>query len=336
MSDFPTSPIAAMAAASQAVAAQRRASPAGPGVDIAGSRSLLKIGKNVSAEAVEQLADATEQASYHDLMAERPRPNPFERPEAVAAFLARLEKLGITDVGAASQALLERSERLAQDARTAQTAARDSYDAAVRGLYAGTLDVAGFAATVRDVQAWLDHDSQATGVAPAMAGVMQVAQQLRANSVSAFANGATVIYSRLQQVAAAQVALVANLPDPPAGVWGAADPQAEALRTGWGHYWVDATSAATTFAEVHELGGMLRDTPAMASEVLWPPGCPSWAAALYLNWEPAVTAGVQAIRALPPGLRLKKAINSEWRPGLWAGRDHEPPKRGLLEKLGVR
>ena len=92
---------------------------------------------------------------------------------------------------------------------------------------------------------------------------------------------------------------------------------------------------------IHAAAALLRETGQLQTELLFTAG-PTDLCVLFLNWEPAV--GGENLRRLPGPLRVRRAHDLGWKPGLWLKSDHEryaaeqrdKPKRKLFAALSGR
>jgi hypothetical protein len=280
---------------------------------------------------------------YIDIMADRnPARGTVSPLSLVRALPTRFAALGIVDAGRRSTELLARSEKLAEQSRAQQVAARTAVAQAMSDLAAGRIGLDQVAAVTREVAPWIDHNVQDGRAAPAQALTMRTVALLQGDAVGALQAESLTLYTRLQTVAGEAVAVIVSGPKIPNAVMTAPDARAAATSAGpaFAHWWVDAEAAAQKFSEAHALAEILRDqVGGLHAAVVWPGSCPSWAGPIWRNWKKAVEDDAlnlpRKYRSLV--VRVRYAHEQGWEPGLWTAQDlidrQEPEKRGLLNRL---
>ena len=108
-----------------------------------------------------------------------------------------------------------------------------------------------------------------------------------------------------------------------------------AIRAGREAEWAALTRAGDRWDSIHGAAQLLGETGVMQGQPMF--SCPTAIGVAFLNWSAAMD-GLQSARRLPGPLRLRRAIDEGWLPGLYLEADHdaaatggEPkPKRRLL------
>jgi hypothetical protein len=83
---------------------------------------------------------------------------------------------------------------------------------------------------------------------------------------------------------------------------------------------------------------LVRETGSLANETMFPAGCPTDLGVLFLVWEAAID-GLRDVNRLPGPLRVRRAHDLGWMPGLWTASDHrafaeQKTRRGLFARVG--
>jgi hypothetical protein len=269
-------------------------------------------------------------------------PHVYAEPAArVRVLYGWLAELGMATALSSSRRLLERADQLEADARAGVVAAQGRYDAAYKGLVAGTVAPAELARTLAAEGVWLDT-RDGTTAAPMMLALQQAARDQRGQAGAMLEGEGSGLYARLQAIARSVVAEVAALPPLAPSVWGAAtDPGSAAVRAGQGETWADLLRAADRVANVHQAASLLRRFGGLGAEAM-PPGAAPELAFLYRRWWAALER-LDEVKRLKAPLRLAFAVRERLEPGLWLASDlqgdvpDEPePGRGLLDRLRGR
>jgi hypothetical protein len=264
---------------------------------------------------------------------ETPRPNTFGHGDPAASvrrLASQLDKAGVPDTLAASRALLDRAEEVGQAARDGKEGAIARLtEARGRLLGAEVVDAGEYSRVLMETGPWLDSDIEGGRAAPAMHGLMEIAQQLQGRALQVAVAEASGLHSRLQGVARGVVERVAGVPALPQAVWSANPREADRTAIQLGHElsWSVLVREATKFEAIHAAGQMLRDSGGCGA-VIYPDGCPERIGSVWLSWVAASEAWPQ-LRLLPGPLRLRAAVDRGLKPGLWLPADHlaQPPKR---------
>jgi hypothetical protein len=273
-----------------------------------------------------------------DLSGQPSRWDRHDGQSAILALDAALVAAGLPNQLDAAHRLLARAELLAADARAQRQAARNRLDVLSRALVVEDPppDIARYGVELLQLGVWLDENSAA------MLGVMQASMQVRANATQTCFALAPGLYAKLAELCRGIVAEVAEVPAFPADIWAApttATASELAMRSGRETDWAMLVRLGAKWDAVHACAELLRETGVFQSEMNY--SAPVGVASAFLNIEAAVD-GLPTVRRLPGALRLRAAIDRDWRPGLYLQSDHEraaeekTAKRGLLAKLGGR
>jgi hypothetical protein len=233
--------------------------------------------------------------------------------------------------------LLEREKRLdrlqmearreAGERRAAAKAELLASDEVTREMVDRCVDV------LRETNPWLDHTlySAHPMASPAMDLLGEVREGLNSNAQQTLYQVGFVLYSQLAEVAAAQVAAVERLAPLPANAWANPNPSNVVLGAGRDADWMVILRANQQFQLCWSAGWLLR-RESLGAEAVLPGGRPR-EAFTFKDWQ-AATAGMPDLRRLDEDLRLVRAIDAGWGPGLWSASDYrEPTRSGLLAKL---
>jgi hypothetical protein len=186
---------------------------------------------------------------------------------------------------------------------------------------------------LRSTGVWLDHQlyGDQPKASPAMDLLGEVREGLKSNAKMTLYQVGYGLYSRLSAKALEAVAAVERLAPLPESAWANPNPASVLLGVGRGDDWLTILTADQQFQLAWNGGWMLR-REAIASEAVLPGDLPRMAF-LFKDWE-AATAGLQDLRRLAEPLRLVRAAQAGWGPGLWSRSDYlEPARSGLLAKL---
>jgi hypothetical protein len=272
-----------------------------------------------------------------------PVSNVYSEPASrVRVLYGWLAELGMATALSASRTLLERADQLEAEARAGVTASQARYDAAYKGVVAGTVTPAELARTLAAEAPWLDADVAGGRAAVAMVALQQAGQDMRAQAAALLEGEGSGLYGRLQAIARDVVREVAALPPLAPAVWSAAtDPGTAAVRAGQGETWADLLRAADKFSKVHQAGALLRRFGGLGAQAM-PPGAAPDLAFLYRAWWVALER-LDEVRRLKPPLRLPFGVREGLQPGLWLASelqgdvpDEPEPGRGLLDRLRGR
>jgi hypothetical protein len=258
---------------------------------------------------------------------------------AVEALAGALRAAGLPDGQLeAPMRLLAQAEDLAGQARAAKDAARQRLEQANRALLAEGPDLARYGATLGELAPWLDEESAG------MIGVMQAAARIRSNATQVTFALVPSLYAVLQKACADVVAQAANVPVLPNGVWAApttGEASTLAIRAGLETEWAQLTRLGDRWDAIHSAAQLLRESGQFQSQLMF--ACPTAIGVMFLGWEAALD-GLPAVRKLPGPLRLRAAIDRDFRPGLYLAADHVAvaaeaevkPKRKLFAALAGR
>jgi hypothetical protein len=254
---------------------------------------------------------------------------------AIGTLDTVLAKAGLPGLLDPALVQLRRIEEVVGAARFKRDEARRRLEEANRALLAdGVIDLDVYADVLRDVAPWIDEDG------PASVGVGDAGRQLRVRAIMTVFGMASGIYQRLRDHAKDIVREIAAV-DLPAGVWQlGSNSEAAALmaREGRDVGYGRLVRANDQWVNVLEAAKLLRETGQFEAELMFPGGCPVDLGTVYLNWE-APAGEVEQLRQVPPVLRVRRAHDLGWRPGVWLKSDHEryaqeaKPRRGLLAGL---
>ena len=255
---------------------------------------------------------------------------------AIHALDGALVKAGLPGALDPAVRILERAQRLADAGRAEREAARTRLDAATRVLMVdGPVDLSAYSRVLAEVGPWISDDG------PASVGVGDAARQVRARAAATVFAMASGLHRQLRDRCCEVVAGIAAVPAPPAGVWSTqtvADAGGLMIRAGRETDWAQFVRLSDQWDAIHAAGRLVRETNQFGGELLFTG--PTDLCLVFLNWEPAV--GPEQIKQLPGPLRVRRAIDLGWRPGLWLKSDHDrfaadrdKPKRRLLGVLAA-
>jgi hypothetical protein len=261
---------------------------------------------------------------FHDFThLEAPQPSRWDKGDgsaAVGVLDTALERAGLPGRLAAPKRLLARSEEILEQAREAKARAGDQLAEANRRLLAGDpLDSGDYAGTLLAVGAWLDEEGGRAG--SAMAGLWHVAAQIRSNAVAQVFSLTPSLYAELSKVCRGIVAECAAVPALPREVWSATsggEAAALAVRAGRETDWAQLVRIGDRWDRCHEGAGLLRETGVLTGQLMF--DGPVSICTQFKNW-PLAMEGLPAARRLPGALRLRRAIDANWLPGLWLSTD---------------
>jgi hypothetical protein len=256
------------------------------------------------------------------LVSAAPATNAGDPATRVRVLSALLEELGITGALTASRRLLDREVELSAQAREAKLQATRRWAEHRERLFRGEVGAQETAQVLIEVGPWLDNGPDGKGAAVGMTAMVEVAREARVRAGAMLEGEADPIYHRLQELAGQVVARTAALPALPKQVWAAGD-QASTVAIQAGHdlAWAQLVGEATRFDKIHRAAAILRQSGGLPVMV-FPRGCPDGLGHVYRNWEPALE-GLAELKRHPGPLRLRFAVERQWRPGLWLPSDHE-------------
>jgi hypothetical protein len=252
---------------------------------------------------------------------------------AIHALDAALEKAGLPDALRPALTLLDRAQELVDAGRTERDRAHQLVERAARRLVTpeGDVNVAEYGDLLASVAVWIDEAS------PASLGVGDAARQVRQRAVLVAFGMASGLHSQLRDRARDVVAEIARIDDPPADLWRlqkSAEASVSMIRAGRETDWAQYVRLSDQWTAIHAAARLVRETRQLDNELIFPGGCPVDLGLLYLNWQGAV--GAEQLRQTPGPLRVRKAHDLGWLPGLWTASDHrafaeqQKPKRGLF------
>jgi hypothetical protein len=245
--------------------------------------------------------------------------------------------VGIDDPLPQVERLLERERRLGRlqlEARAEAGKRRAAAIAELRSSHELTMAVVDRAVEVlRETQPWLDHRlaSADPKASPAMDLLGEVREGLNHAAKMTLYQVGFGLYSRFAKVAAEQVAAIERLAPLPESAWANPNPAVVLLGAGRDDDWMTILRANLRFQLCWNAGWMLR-RESLGAEAVLPGGRPR-EAFTFKDWA-AATAGLRDLRRLDEDLRLVRAVQAGWGPGLWSASDfREPARSGLLAKL---
>jgi hypothetical protein len=244
-----------------------------------------------------------------------------------------LTKAGVPGQLQSALGLLDRCEEFVAAGRVKRDEARQRLEQANRKLLED-VDVDAYVAALRDCEPWISDDS------PASAALGDAARQTRVRAVMVTFSLASTLYRRLSDHCADVVASIASIAAPPDDVWGVqtiGEASTLMIRAGresdWAHF---VRLGGEEWSAIMAAAKLLRETGQFGADLHFPDGAPANIAGTFLNWQ-AAAAGLEPLKLLPGPLRIRRAHDLGWRPGLWLASDHraaaEKPKRGLLAGL---
>ena len=186
---------------------------------------------------------------------------------------------------------------------------------------------------VRETSPWLDHmlHGDQPKASPAMDLLGEVREGLKHSAQLTLYQVGFGLFSRFAQVAAEQVAALERLAPLPANAWAAPNPASALLEAGRDDDLMVILRANQRFQVCWSAGWLMRRESIGAEAVL--PGDLPRMAHTFKDWA-AATAGLPDLRRLDEDLRLVRAVDAGWGPGLWSASDYRTPARsGLLAKL---
>jgi hypothetical protein len=263
----------------------------------------------------------TAPSTWHDIMGvDATRPSRWDHGDGEAAIHAldvALEKAGLPGAVDPALRVLARVEELVAAGRTEREKARHRLEEANRRLLGdGVIDVAEYGAVLTECAPWIDEN------APASAGVGEAARQVRSRATAMVFGMASTIHQQLTAHCRDVVAVIAAVPAPPAEVWSAqtiAQASTLMIRAGREADWAKFVRLSDEWSSVHAAGRLLRETGVFQSEMMF--SGPSDLCTVYLNWSSAV--GEEQIKQVPGPLRVRRAHDLGWVPGLWLKSDHD-------------
>ena len=269
-------------------------------------------------------------------------------PAAVSADPARdcrilvqlADAAGIDNPVEMIQRVLERDETLGRVSQTAVMEARRRQAAADDQLFrADPLDAAAlerYAEELREVAPWLDADLRPDSPDPhasaAMQGLARVRRRVRNDAAAQLTSIAGGLYLRFTQAAQVAVDAVRQLDPLPANVWGAADDGVAAAtlgKAGRGGDWLALLENDWRFQAAHDGGRYLRHLGIGSEGIL--DDAPRLGFT-FRNWA-AAQADLQQLRNVPETLRLRRAVELGWEPGVWSASDLRNVDQGPRRKL---
>ena len=260
---------------------------------------------------------------------------------AIHALDGALAKAGLPGALDPAVRVLERVEQLVDAGRTEREKARHRLEEANRRLLAdGEIDVAEFGRVLNECAPWISDDAAGS------LGVGEAARQVRSRAIMTVFAMATRLHQQLTAHCQDVVAAIAGISDPPAGVW-QLQTTGEAgtlmIRAGREAEWASFVRLSDEWSAIHSAARLLRETGQFQAEMMF--SGPSDLCLVYLNWQAAVGAGEQ-MKQIPGPLRVRRALDLGWEPGLWLRQDHDAyaaagraeakPKRKLLAALAGR
>jgi hypothetical protein len=186
------------------------------------------------------------------------------------------------------------------------------------------------AITLRDVAVWLDTAEGRASLG--MTTMMEAVRAARGRALQVAIGEGPALYQELQRAARQLVRHVAGLPALPGRVWSAtaANQPAEAFRAGGEATWAELVRSTDRWQAIHRAGGLIRGLGCLGQAAMMPHPL----AYEFANYA-AAAEGLERFKELAQPLRLRYAIDHQWRPGLHlvgdlAPQEPERPRRGPL------
>jgi hypothetical protein len=276
-----------------------------------------------------------------DIMAERRTgPQHVDSVGQIQALVQLCEKLGLPDELAASRRLLDRSEQLGADARSAKADAQKRFQQAYRRLVSGELDAAAFGLELVPLLPWLDGEPDMANMKPnpalAAAVVTNAARERRSSAVQMLAAEAPGIHAKLRSIAEETVVATGEVaPGLPRAAWSAPDPSAVVAREGQAAVLRVLWELSARFDDMHAAARICRDSGGLGAEAMLPTA-PEPLGFTVLNYRKALE-DMPKFKAVKPPLKLAWMVREGWRPGLWTASDHrqaeQQPEPSLLHRV---
>jgi hypothetical protein len=247
-----------------------------------------------------------------------PRAHRGDHDGAIHALDAALTKAGLP--GALNPALrvLDRVDELVAAGRAERDKAQFRLEAANRALLAdGPIDVAEYGRVLTELAPCISDDAVGS------IGVGDAARQTRMRAVMVVFGMATGLYQQLSDHCRDVVAVIAGIPDPPVDVWqtqSSGEAGTAMIRHGREADWAKFVRLADEWTSIHAAGRLLRETGQFESQLHFD-GAPTALGVEFLNWQAA--AGGEPLRLQPGPLRVRRAHDLGWVPGLWLKQDHD-------------
>jgi hypothetical protein len=255
---------------------------------------------------------------------------------AIRTLDVALAKAGVVDALAPALKVLDRAEELVAAGRRERDRAQLELEAANRALLAdGEIDLSGYGRTLAELAPWISENPAAS------IGVGEACRQVKMRATMIVFGMVGELYRRLSAHCKDVVTVIGGIPNPPPDVWqvqGRGAAGTVMIRHGREADWAKFVRLSDEWDAIHACGALLRETGQLQTELMFPAG-PTDLCTVFLNWEPAV--GGENLTLLPGPLRVRRAHDLGWRPGLWTKQDHEryaveqqnKPKRKLLAAL---